>query len=400
MWYDTLAENKTYNFKYVFEDLKSIMKRSHINFYSQQSIIGGKDLGLSAYYNYNSPTDVGDAMTDIGFNMVSLANYHAFDKKIKGIENSIKYWTDKNVAYSGTSISEETRNKNNIINKNGVKVGLLSYTMGTDEVYKGTYEINIYSDEQAKKDINDLKDKVDIVVVSIDWGNVGKIEVTDKQKQTATYLSELGADIIVGNTGYSIQTIEKINNTIVFYSLGNLLSGHTMVDSRISAVIDFKVNLTEKEDERKIEFKNIKVLLTYAYNNDNTDYKVIPFNKLDKELKNYKTYYDKYTEILTKNEKDLSTWTNICQGVYATFGDSLPIEGLTEAANETAKTGSLTGVLADALNWAGVSEDTFQASLDACNTEAEREQLIRETLNGLYADAALKYEENNAKILA
>ena len=308
MWYDTLAENKTYNFKYVFEDLKSIMKRSHINFYSQQSIIGGKDLGLSAYYNYNSPTDVGDAMTDIGFNMVSLANYHAFDKKIKGIENSIKYWTDKNVAYSGTSISEETRNKNNIINKNGVKVGLLSYTMGTDEVYKGTYEINIYSDEQAKKDINELKDKVDIVMVSIDWGNVGKIEVTDKQKQTATYLSELGADIIVGNTGYSIQTIEKINNTIVFYSLGNLLSGHTMVDSRISAVIDFKVNLTEKEDERKIEFKNIKVLLTYAYNNDNTDYKVIPFNKLDKELKNYKTYYDKYTEILTKNEKEVTLY--------------------------------------------------------------------------------------------
>ena len=103
---------------------------------------------------------------------------------------------------------------------------------------------------------------------------------------------------------------------------------------------------------------------------------------------------------LTQNEQDLSTWTNICQGVYATFGDSLPIEGLTEAANETAKTGSLTGALADALNWAGVSEDTFQASLDACNTEAEREQLIRETLNGLYADAAVKYEENNATILA
>ena len=103
---------------------------------------------------------------------------------------------------------------------------------------------------------------------------------------------------------------------------------------------------------------------------------------------------------LTKNEQDLSTWTNICQGVYATFGDSLPIEGLTEAANETAKTGSLTGALADALNWAGVSEDTFQASLDACNTQAEREKLIRETLNGLYADAAVKYEENNATILA
>lgn len=104
--------------------------------------------------------------------------------------------------------------------------------------------------------------------------------------------------------------------------------------------------------------------------------------------------------MLTTNEKDLAEWTNICQGVYATFGDSLPIESLTEAANETAKTGQLTGALADALNWAGVSEDDFQASLDACNTEAEREQKIRETLNGIYDDAAAKYEENNKEILA
>lgn len=103
---------------------------------------------------------------------------------------------------------------------------------------------------------------------------------------------------------------------------------------------------------------------------------------------------------LTTNEQDLAEWTNICQGVYATFGDSLPIESLTEAANETAKTGQLTGALADALNWAGVSEEEFQAKLDACNTEAEREALIRETLNGLYDEAAATYEENNAAILA
>lgn len=103
---------------------------------------------------------------------------------------------------------------------------------------------------------------------------------------------------------------------------------------------------------------------------------------------------------LSTSQADLSQWTNICQGVYATFGDSLPIEGLTEAANETAKTGALTGSLADALNWAGVSEEAFQEKLDACATEQEREALIRETLNGLYSDAATKYEENNAAILA
>lgn len=102
---------------------------------------------------------------------------------------------------------------------------------------------------------------------------------------------------------------------------------------------------------------------------------------------------------LTNNQKDLSEWTTICQGVYATFGDSLPIEGLTEAANETAKTASVTGSLADALNWAGISEDEFNAQLAACNSEAEREQLIRETLIGTYNEAAAAYEKNAAEVL-
>lgn len=102
---------------------------------------------------------------------------------------------------------------------------------------------------------------------------------------------------------------------------------------------------------------------------------------------------------LTTNQKDLSEWTNICQGIYATFGDSLPIEGLTEAANETAKTASVTGSLADALNWAGISEDDFNAQLAACNSEAEREQLIRKTLIGTYNEAAAAYEKNAAEVL-
>jgi hypothetical protein len=104
--------------------------------------------------------------------------------------------------------------------------------------------------------------------------------------------------------------------------------------------------------------------------------------------------------MLTTNARDLQDWTWICQGAYATFGDSLPIEGLTEAANETAKVGQLTGVLADALNWAGINEEDFQEQLDACNNEAEREALIRNQLLDLYTETAGQYEENAAGIIA
>lgn len=102
---------------------------------------------------------------------------------------------------------------------------------------------------------------------------------------------------------------------------------------------------------------------------------------------------------LCETEEELTQWTDIAAGVWATFGDSLPIEGLTEAANETAKTGQLTGTLADALNWAGTSEDKFQASLDACNSEQERAAFITETLNGLYEDAAANYKELNGNVM-
>lgn len=102
---------------------------------------------------------------------------------------------------------------------------------------------------------------------------------------------------------------------------------------------------------------------------------------------------------LTTNQKELNKWTHTLTGVYATFGASLPIESLTEASNETAKTGQITGALADALNWAGVNEDDFQSKLDSCNNEQERQKLILETLNGLYSEAGTKYKETNKSVM-
>lgn len=104
--------------------------------------------------------------------------------------------------------------------------------------------------------------------------------------------------------------------------------------------------------------------------------------------------------LLTDNEKDLGTWTDICTGVYATFGASLPIEGLTEAANETAKVGEVTGPLADALNWAGISEDEFNDKLAKCSGEQERQKLIMDTLNGTYSKAADQYKKTNKDVIA
>lgn len=131
---------------------------------------------------------------------------------------------------------------------------------------------------------------------------------------------------------------------------------------------------------------------------------------------------------LATTEEDLAKWTDIATGVYATFGASLPVENITEAANETAKTGTVTGGLADAINWAKASadqwktalggnkealaafeaataegasaEDAFNAALAECSTEQERQALITNTLNGLYSEASTAYKTNNADVIA
>lgn len=111
---------------------------------------------------------------------------------------------------------------------------------------------------------------------------------------------------------------------------------------------------------------------------------------------------------MSDNQQDLNNWVTITQGIWGSYQDSLPVEGLAEASMETAKTGEVTGVLADALNWSSeaatmfadyMSEDVttaegaFNEALKKCTTEEERQALITETLTALYGDAAAKYEE-------
>lgn len=152
------------------------------------------------------------------------------------------------------------------------------------------------------------------------------------------------------------------------------------------------------------EYRNQQALLTTAFETAGATAEVAKntYNDLYRVLGDSGQAVEaaQHLAALTTEEAALAEYTTICQGVFATFGESLPLEGLTEAINHTTNLGEVQGVLADALEWSGISVDTFNAQLAACNTEAEREALIRNTLNGIYGEAAANYEKTNAKILA
>ena len=183
-------------------------------------------------------------------------------------------------------------------------------------------------------------------------------------------------------------------------AMGNLISSG--IQAAVSAVSNL-VSSIWNLDEATEEFRQAQGRLNTAF--ENAGYSAETAEAAYDGFYSILGDTDRATEAsqllaqLAENEEDVATWTEIAAGVNGTFGDSLPIEGLIEAANETANVGTVTGVLADALNWVGISEDEFNEKLAQCSTESERNTLIMETLAGQYDDAAAAFERNNATLI-
>lgn len=100
-------------------------------------------------------------------------------------------------------------------------------------------------------------------------------------------------------------------------------------------------------------------------------------------------------------QEDLVTVTNAAIGAWATYGDSIPIDGLSESINETIQAGKVTGTFADVLNWAGTSEDDFNAKLEAANGTTERANIVLQELKSQGLDQAGKaWQDANEDVVA
>lgn len=176
-------------------------------------------------------------------------------------------------------------------------------------------------------------------------------------------------------------------------------AGFTAIGAAATAAVGALVGAAEASREYRTEMGKLDTAFTQMGHSSEDAYKT--YSSLQGVLGETEQAVEAAAHIakIVEAEGDLEAWTGICTGVYATFGASLPIEGLTEAANETAKTGQLTGALADALNWAGVNEEEFQAKLDGATNEADRAYLITEQLVDLYWEAGEAYKETNAEVI-
>ena len=308
---DAKASDGSFDFSNQLSLVKDLVSKYDLKYWNQETIFGGKERGYSGYPRFNSPSEFGDEMLKIGFNMVSLANNHAMDQNEAGILNSVNYWKTKDIVWNGQSDSEENRNAHIYGEKNNIKYALLSYTMHTNglPVPSGkSYLVNVYDKEKVKTDIEAVRDKVDVLFVAMHWGEEYTHKPNSNQRETAEYLASLGVDVIIGCHPHVIQPIEKIKNeetgkeTIVYYSLGNFISNQGDEMKRVGLLGTLNITKTVEKDETKITIDNVGGELHYTYYTpSHSNYKVVPFSssEISKYVSNYKTLYEKYKNITT-----------------------------------------------------------------------------------------------------
>ena len=322
--YRSYYKNGVYDFTDAVKYVKDIVKDYDIAYYNQETPTGDDSIAYSGYPMFYTPSAYVDAMRAVGFNAVSLASNHSLDKGEKGILNTVKYFKTTDMLYNGMNDSEEMRNNFTIKEKNNITYTMLSYTTKTNGLStpKGKeYLINIYDKEQVKKDIEAIRDKVDVLIVAMHWG-IEYIDMpNDEEKEIAEYLSSLGVDIIIGNHPHILQPITKIGDTIVMYSLGNFISnqyGGTNGDWNkligFMATLDITKTVT-KDKNVKMTFDNLGGELIFTKYNGNPvttavhdGHTVIPFSimKDDRYLKDYERLYKKYAGVLTAMGENLN----------------------------------------------------------------------------------------------
>ena len=274
-----------YDFKPMYELIKPISSKYDIAYYNQETILGGKELGVNDYPTFNSPQEVGDAMIDAGFNLVSLATNHTMDSGEKAVLKSREYWDkQENVIAVGSYSSAEDREKIRIGNKNNITYTMLNYTYGTNGItvpIGKEYLVNVWPTDleindperdyeyqeykkQVKKDIEKVRDKVDDLIVAMHWGVEYTHEPTAYEKDMAEYLAKEGVDVIIGTHPHVIQPVTWIDNTLVIYSLGNFISAQyqnqgTCLNYMCTTglMTTFDIEKVTKGKESKITIKNV-----------------------------------------------------------------------------------------------------------------------------------------------
>lgn len=323
------AMDASYSFGSYFDKIRPYLKGDLV-IGNQEVPIGGVELGITGEdYRFNSPKEIAGQMKDLGFDVMTFSNNHAYDRGMEGIRNTNENLKNAGLLTTGSFGSEKER-KPLIVKRNGIRIAILAYTYDTNQYIpeEESFAVNTFLNDnhefdeahrqQIEADVKQAQKESDALIVAMHWGTEFTYDLNPQQMEAAQFLNELGVNIIIGNHPHTLQSVDTLVNaqgekTFVMYSLGNFVSGAANVDRASEAFTNMyevggivNLDLVFDTKSKEVEIKNQKLTpIVNQFNDGYQNFQLLPFDQYNEELasQHYQRYFsDQYTYAFLKSQ--------------------------------------------------------------------------------------------------
>ena len=252
-----------------YDSVRDKLQNADLAAVNQETIFVADHKRVSDYPRFGTPTEVGDAMVRAGFNLITLANNHALDQGVYGIDTTTAFWEEKGISYVGAqstkSYSEEAQTAVQFMEINGIRFAFAAYTYGTNgmpepEGYPHLVE-KLGDEDRMHRQLSYARSRADVVMVFVHWGTEYDTEIDDRQEYYRDFFYREGVDAVIGTHPHVVQKWEIVENNgtayaadavgwkkdseqhkmLVYYSLGNLISAQTNEECKTGGLAEFTV---------------------------------------------------------------------------------------------------------------------------------------------------------------
>ncbi len=247
----------TYNYDHLFANVTEEIQAADIAIANQEVILGGSEIGLYGYPNFNGPYEVGDALAKAGFNVILHATNHTLDRGKTALVNCMNFWKNQHSDVAVLGIFESQESYDNdiyVYEQDGIKIAILNYTYGTNGMPTPNdmpFAVAMLEESKVIADLQKAKELADFVVVCPHWGTEYQHVQSTEQERWAEIFMENGVDLVIGTHPHYIQPVEVLsdeegNQMLVYYSLGNFInstgeSGRGTADRMVGGMAEITV---------------------------------------------------------------------------------------------------------------------------------------------------------------
>lgn len=272
----------TYDFTKHFANIADIFKAADLAVISQDTVLGGIELGATSTETgiFNTAVELADGMADAGINVVLAANNHIMDEGSAGLNTMMSYFSTKypNITLLGVNNSREAKDEPVYVETNNIKIAMINYSYGsnqTADLDASPYLLNQYDEDWLSDILKQAREEADFIIAFPFWGEQNSMDYTQEQERQAQFLADNGVDLIIGSYPHVVEpvkwiTAENGDRTLVYYSLGNFQSIQNTVENMLGGQAN--VTISKEEDGTHISDYSLDFVVTHYEQRESSEY--------------------------------------------------------------------------------------------------------------------------------